>query len=116
MSGLINERPRFAVEDDKIFDYEHNHYMAATGELDDGDVTWDLDKLKELILAGKQTHDARYVPPAPEVQALIDKLSEQNEEQALELTGLRDENATLHEQLKKFQTAVEGLADDKKPE
>ena len=75
--SLTNAQPRFAVQTDDgtIFDYQTGRHMPATGTYDAPDGTWDLVKLKELILAG-QPISAALTPGFPPV--LNDEVEQAN--------------------------------------
>lgn len=78
---MINSKPRFALnEDGSLYDYKLGIHHAAVGLLDDGTGVWNLEKVKELIEAGKPIESAFAVYSGEkELQAECDRLNAEND-------------------------------------
>lgn len=67
---MKNARVRFAIDDDgSLYDYQNQRSYAPVGILEDGDATWDLAKVKQLIEAGLFVDSARVPNTEPAVDA-----------------------------------------------
>jgi hypothetical protein len=90
--SLINSRTRFAVDSatGRVFCYLTSRYYDATGELKAPDGTWDLAKVKELVLAGKGI-EAALVKAAPSTE---DKVEKANADFKAAIDGLETDPAT----------------------
>lgn len=75
---LTNAQPRFGVESDTgtVFCYLTSRHFPAAGEVDLPDGTWDMAKVKELVLAGKPVTAALLEPVDVDVE--FDKVRQAN--------------------------------------
>jgi hypothetical protein len=65
--SLINAKTRFAVDDadGRVFCYVTSRYFQPVGEQTLPDGTWDMAKVKALILAGETIETALISAPGP---------------------------------------------------
>lgn len=69
MTTLINARPRFGLEGDRLFCYlTSRYYDISDGLLEDGNGVWDLAKVAELIRGGSTIETAFTSGPQPDSQ------------------------------------------------
>lgn len=63
---LINAKPRFALEGDKLFDYQTSLYIKPEGTLEADGGVWDLEEVARLIREGKSIETA-FLPLSDDV-------------------------------------------------
>lgn len=92
MTTLINARPRFGLEGDRLFCYLTSRYYAAVGAMEDGIGVWDLQKVAELIRGGAPIESAFLVGDRLDLQHQLDSYAAENEK-------LKAANESLNAQL-----------------
>lgn len=60
MASFSNSKVRFAYDanSNKLLDYKTGKALSIAGTYNDGTITWDLERVKQLILSGKSVEDA----------------------------------------------------------
>ena len=96
MTTLINARPRFGLEGERLFCYVSSRYYAAAGMMADGTGVWDLQKVAELIRGGAPIEAAFTLDASGELQHL-----------RIECSELRESNESLSTQLGATTEALE---------
>lgn len=94
MTTLINARPRFGLEGERLFCYVTSRYYDITpgAMLESDEGVWPLEKVAELIRAGATIERALVVRHStPDISSELQRLRAKNEEDELHIVKLAEE-------------------------
>lgn len=90
---MINAKPRFGLEGERLFDYATSRYMDPVGVLEEPAGEWDLARVAELLRAGSTVEAAFTSKAAAEDRQLMQDVH------AKQVHALNAENADLRKLL-----------------